>query len=36
VSKVKPVRILFLGTGSMANSHAEAFAAIPGVELVAG
>lgn len=31
-----PVRILILGTGGMARNHAEAFAAIPGVTLVAG
>ncbi|WP_225026314.1 Gfo/Idh/MocA family protein [Xinfangfangia pollutisoli] len=30
------IRLLILGTGGMANSHAEAFAAIPGVALVAG
>ncbi len=30
------VRLLILGTGGMAANHAEAFAAIPGVELVAG
>lgn len=30
------MRLLILGTGGMANSHAEAFAAIPGVTLVAG
>lgn len=30
------VRLLILGTGGMANSHAEAFAKIPGVEIVAG
>lgn len=30
------VRLLILGTGGMANSHAEAFKAIDGVELVAG
>lgn len=30
------VRLLILGTGGMANTHAEAFAAIEGVELVAG
>jgi predicted dehydrogenase len=29
-------RLLILGTGGMANSHAEAFAAIPGVTLAAG
>jgi predicted dehydrogenase len=29
-------RLLILGTGGMANSHAEAFAKIPGVTLVAG
>lgn len=32
----KPVRLLVLGTGSMANNHAEAFAKIEGVTLVAG
>jgi predicted dehydrogenase len=31
-----PVRILILGTGGMAKNHAEGFAAIPGVSLVAG
>ncbi len=30
------VRLLILGTGGMAQSHAEAFAAIDGVDLVAG
>ncbi len=30
------VRLLILGTGGMARAHAEAFAAIEGVELVAG
>ncbi|WP_241523951.1 Gfo/Idh/MocA family protein [Oceaniglobus indicus] len=30
-----PTRLLILGTGSMAHSHAEAFAAIPGVRIVA-
>lgn len=30
-----PIRLLILGTGGMANTHAEAFAAIEGVELVA-
>jgi predicted dehydrogenase len=30
------IRILILGTGNMANAHANAFKAIPGVELVAG
>lgn len=30
------LRLLILGTGGMANTHAEAFAAIPGVDLVAG
>lgn len=30
------IRLLILGTGGMANNHAEAFKAIPGVELVAG
>jgi predicted dehydrogenase len=29
-------RLLILGTGNMANAHANAFAAIPGVDLVAG
>lgn len=33
---MQPVRILILGTGGMARNHAEAFAAIPGVSLVAG
>lgn len=32
----KPVRLLILGTGGMAGNHAEAFAAIPGVKIVAG
>jgi predicted dehydrogenase len=31
-----PVRLLILGTGGMAKNHAEHFAAIPGVDLVAG
>lgn len=31
-----PVRVAILGTGGMANSHAEAFAKIPGVVLAAG
>lgn len=31
-----PIRLMILGTGSMANAHAEAFAAIPGIRLVAG
>ncbi|MEO6298701.1 MAG: Gfo/Idh/MocA family oxidoreductase, partial [Paracoccaceae bacterium] len=31
-----PVRILILGTGGMANNHADSFAKIPGVTLVAG
>ena len=31
-----PVRILILGTGGMARTHAEAFAAMPGVQIVAG
>ncbi|EAR53134.1 probable trehalosemaltose utilization protein [Oceanicola granulosus HTCC2516] len=30
------VRVLILGTGGMANSHAEAYAAMPGVVLAAG
>lgn len=33
---MQPVRILILGTGGMAKNHAESFAAIPGVTLVAG
>ena len=33
---MQPVRILILGTGGMAKNHAEAFAAIPGVTVVAG
>lgn len=32
----RPVRLLILGTGGMAGNHAEHFAAIPGVSLVAG
>ena len=32
----RPVRILILGTGSMAKSHVEAYAAVPGAEVVAG
>lgn len=32
----KPVRMLILGTGGMANNHAASFAAIPGVKVVAG
>jgi ornithine cyclodeaminase/alanine dehydrogenase-like protein (mu-crystallin family) len=31
-----PIRLLILGTGGMANTHAEAFAAMPDVSLVAG
>jgi len=33
---VNAIRILIVGTGGMANAHAEAYSAIPGVELVAG
>ena len=33
---MKDIRVLILGTGGMANSHAEAYAAMPGVSLVAG
>ncbi len=33
---MQPLRLLILGTGGMAKNHAEAFAAIPGVSLVAG
>ncbi|MFN4203810.1 MAG: Gfo/Idh/MocA family protein [Tabrizicola sp.] len=33
---MQPVRILILGTGGMAKNHAEHFAAIPGVTVVAG
>ena len=33
---MKPVRLLILGTGGMANNHAENFAKIAGVTLVAG
>jgi predicted dehydrogenase len=33
---MQPVRLLILGTGGMARNHAEGFAAIPGVSLVAG
>lgn len=32
----KPLRILILGTGGMAANHAEHFAKIEGVSLVAG
>ena len=32
----KPIRLLILGTGGMAANHAEHFADIPGVQLVAG
>ncbi|MEO8241774.1 MAG: Gfo/Idh/MocA family oxidoreductase [bacterium] len=32
----QPVRILILGTGGMANNHADHFARIEGVQLVAG
>ncbi|EEW26856.1 Gfo/Idh/MocA family protein [Rhodobacter ferrooxidans] len=32
----RPIRLLILGTGGMARQHAEHFAAIPGVSLVAG
>ncbi len=32
----KPVRLMILGTGGMAGNHAEHFAKIPGVTLVAG
>ncbi len=31
-----PLRILIVGTGGMANAHAEAYAAMPGVQVVAG
>ena len=33
---MKPVRVLILGTGGMANAHAEAYVSMPGVSLVAG
>lgn len=33
---MKPVRILIVGTGSMAEYHAKAYAAMAGVEVVAG
>ena len=33
---VQPVRLLILGTGGMANNHANGFGAIDGVSLVAG
>jgi predicted dehydrogenase len=33
---MQPVRLLILGTGGMAKNHAESFAAIPGVTVVAG
>ncbi|RVP99268.1 gfo/Idh/MocA family oxidoreductase, partial [Sinorhizobium meliloti] len=32
--KGTPMRLLILGTGGMANSHAKAFAEIEGVEMV--
>jgi predicted dehydrogenase len=32
----KPVRLLILGTGGMAENHADAFAALPGVTLAGG
>jgi predicted dehydrogenase len=34
--EMKPVRLLILGTGGMAGNHAEKFAEIDGVQLVAG
>ena len=33
---MQPIRLLILGTGGMAHTHAEAFEAIPGVSLVGG
>ncbi len=33
---VDPVRVLIVGTGGMANAHAEAYAAMDGVAVVAG
>jgi predicted dehydrogenase len=33
---MQPIRLLILGTGGMAKTHAQNFAAIPGVSLVAG
>jgi predicted dehydrogenase len=33
---MQPVRLLILGTGGMAKNHADGFAAIPGVSIVAG
>lgn len=35
MNRSSPVRLLILGTGGMAASHADGFRAIPGVELVA-
>lgn len=35
-SAPKPVRVAIVGTGGMANRHAELYRQIPGVELVAG
>ncbi len=35
-SPEKPIRILILGTGNMAQSHATAYQKCPGVEIVAG
>ncbi|MCR8723976.1 Gfo/Idh/MocA family protein [Frigidibacter sp. ROC022] len=33
---VRPIRMMILGTGHMANAHADAYAAMEGVTLVAG
>lgn len=33
---MKDIRVLILGTGGMANAHAEAYRSMPGVTLVAG
>ncbi|MEZ5755406.1 MAG: Gfo/Idh/MocA family oxidoreductase [Paracoccaceae bacterium] len=32
----QPIRLLIIGTGGMAANHAQSFAAIPGVKIVAG
>lgn len=36
MAEAQPIRLLVLGTGGMARHHVENFAAIPGVQVVAG
>ena len=36
IDETRPMRLIVVGTGGMANAHAEAFAKLPGVEIVAG